>query len=29
MKKGEWKISLGITRRRKEDDIKTGFLEIV
>jgi hypothetical protein len=29
MKEAEWKRSLGITRRRREDDIKMGFLEIL
>jgi len=27
-KKAEWKRSLGITRRRREDNIKMGFLKI-
>jgi len=29
MKKAEWKRSLGITRGRKENDTKMGFLESV
>jgi len=29
MEKAEWKRSLGITRRRRKDDIKVGLIEIV
>jgi len=28
-KKAEWKRSLGITRRRRKDDIKVDLIEIV